>query len=195
MGHGEGIVQTTNAQFGRRRKPKWYENLLSERKCGFDSRRPHQAPTCHMIFADCFAKAPCLAHWIPDSPGSSPGQALSLRFAPFQAFGKGAEVQAPEPAPVSRMGGASEARATQSGTQQHDIHSSQLFRSVENGPIRGAQPPNQSSGRRFAARASGVRSRRCQRMTGRKSWTSCARGEAAEPVAAVVAAICRDGAG
>ena len=42
QGHGEGIVQTTNARIGRRRKPKWYENLLSERECGFESRRPHQ---------------------------------------------------------------------------------------------------------------------------------------------------------
>src|SRR5260370_40070480 len=25
----------------RRRKPKWYENLLLERECGFESRRPH----------------------------------------------------------------------------------------------------------------------------------------------------------
>jgi hypothetical protein len=33
--------------------------------------------------------------WVPDSP--------PLRFASFQASGKGAEVQAPEPPPVSRM--------------------------------------------------------------------------------------------
>ena len=25
----------------RRRKPRWYENLLLERECGFESRRPH----------------------------------------------------------------------------------------------------------------------------------------------------------
>ena len=39
-GYGEGIVQTTNA-IGRRRKPKWYENLLLARECGFEPRRPH----------------------------------------------------------------------------------------------------------------------------------------------------------
>src|SRR5260370_3311094 len=55
----------------RRRKPKWYENLLLERECGFESRRPH-----HLFSASERAAA-----------GSNRGAHRALLTAPY--FGVG----------------------------------------------------------------------------------------------------------
>src|SRR5260370_7916460 len=55
----------------RRRKPKWYENLLLERECGFESRRPH-----HLFSASERAAA-----------GSNRGAQPALLTAPYCGVG------------------------------------------------------------------------------------------------------------
>jgi hypothetical protein len=53
----------------RRRKPRWYENLLLERECGFESRRPH--------------------HLSGSRDGQFPGHQLRWRLCTCWAFSSG----------------------------------------------------------------------------------------------------------